>query len=455
MSDSFLAQFGEEETCTVSEYTRRIKRLLEGSVGPEWIKGEVSNFRRQASGHLYFSLKDEGAQLPVVMFRGNAAGLDFELDNGVEIVVYGELSVYEPHGRYQLIARSAIASGQGRLHREFERLKKKLFEEGLFDKERKRPLPLAPQRVAFITSPSGAAIQDFIRILKRRGWGGRLTVIPAKVQGIEASRSLRNALAFALRLGCFDLIVIGRGGGSLEDMWCFNDETLARALAASPIPTISAVGHEIDFSLTDFVSDIRAETPSAAAELISSAYIECFNRIEYARETLVDRAEDGIALCRRTLGDYSTRLQAVAPQRSLETAKLRIDELSSRLLSAVTREMSRAKGAANQSKLAFGRLRPDRVAAEQRQRLNELAKRKLDNIDRTLVQIRHRLSESSGKFQSLSPKATLKRGYAILSQEDGKTITSVAELPSRNRLRATLSDGEKWLCIDRSEPESS
>ena len=146
MSDSFLTQFGEEETCTVSQYTRRIKRLLEGSVGPGWIKGEVSNFRRQASGHLYFSLKDEGAQLPVVMFRGNASGLDFDLDNGVEIVVYGELSVYEPHGRYQLIARSAIASGQGRLHREFERLKKKLYEEGLFDKEHKKLLPLAPPK---------------------------------------------------------------------------------------------------------------------------------------------------------------------------------------------------------------------------------------------------------------------------------------------------------------------
>lgn len=451
MSDSFLSQFGEEETSTVSEYTRRIKRLLEGSVRPEWIKGEVSNFRRQASGHLYFSLKDEGAQLPVVMFRGNAAGLDFDLDNGVEIVVYGELSVYEPHGRYQLIARSAIASGQGRLHREFERLKKKLFEEGLFDQERKKSLPLAPLRVAFITSPSGAAIQDFIRILKRRKWGGRLTVVPAKVQGVGAARSLMDALSLVLKLDCFDLIVLGRGGGSLEDMWCFNDEKLARSLANSPIPTVSAVGHEIDFSLTDFVSDIRAETPSAAAELISSAYLDCISRIEYVRDSLVDNVEDGIALNRRNLGDWATRLQAVAPQRSLETAKLRIDELSSRLLSAVTREMSRAKGAVVQSKLAFGRLRPDRVANEYKQRLNELSKRQLDSVERKLVEDRHRLSEIGGKFQSLSPKATLKRGYTILSQEDGKTITSVVEMSAAKRLRATLSDGEKWLRID--EPE--
>ena len=450
MSDSFLAQFGEEETCTVSEYTRRIKRLLEGSVGPEWIKGEVSNFRRQASGHLYFSLKDEGAQLPVVMFRGNASGLDFDLDNGVEIVVYGELSVYEPHGRYQLIARSAIASGQGRLHREFERLKKKLFEEGLFDKEHKKPLPLAPRRVAFITSPSGAAIQDFIRILKRRGWSGRLTVVPAKVQGLDASNSLQDALSLVLKVGGFDLIVLGRGGGSLEDMWCFNDEMLARALSISPIPTISAVGHEIDFSLTDFVSDVRAETPSAAAELISSAYIDVVSRIEYARDTIVDQAEDGIALSRRNLGDWATRLKAASPQRSLETAALRIDELSSRLLSVLTRELSQAKGELNQSKLAFGRLRPDRVASEYRLRINELAKRILDRMERKLALARHGLIETSGKFQSLSPKATLKRGYAILSEEDGETISSVASLSKSKRLRATLSDGETWLRVDKS-----
>ena len=450
MSDSFLTQFGEEETCTVSQYTHRIKRLLEGSVGPGWIKGEVSNFRRQASGHLYFSLKDEGAQLPVVMFRGNASGLDFDLDNGVEIVVYGELSVYEPHGRYQLIARLAIASGQGRLHREFERLKKKLHEEGLFDKERKKPLPLAPRRVAFITSPSGAAIQDFIRILKRRGWSGRLTVVPAKVQGLDASNSLQDALSLVLKVSGFDLIVLGRGGGSLEDMWCFNDDMLARALSISPIPTISAVGHEIDFSLTDFVSDVRAETPSAAAELISSAYIDVVSRIEYARDTLVDQAEDGIALSRRNLGDWATRLKAASPQRSLETAALRIDELSSRLLSVLTRELSRAKGELNQSKLAFGRLRPDRDTSEYRLRINELAKRIFDRMERKLALARHVLIERSGKFQSLSPKATLKRGYAILSEEDGETISSVASLSKPKRLRATLSDGETWLRVDKS-----
>ncbi len=451
MSDSFLAQFGEDETLTVTAFTRRIKRLLEGSIGPEWIKGEVSNFRRQASGHLYFSLKDENAQLPVVMFRGNAAGLDFPLDNGVEIVVFGELSVYEPHGRYQLIARSAIASGQGRLHREFERLKKKLFDEGLFDAARKKPLPLAPRNVAFVTSPSGAAVQDFIRILKRRGWAGRLTVIPAKVQGTDASASLRNGLRMALALGGFDLIVLGRGGGSLEDLWCFNDEALARAVAASSVPTISAVGHEIDFSLTDFAADIRAETPSGAAELISSAYIECVNRIELAREALDESARERLDANRREVSDWKARLQAVAPQRSVETAKLRIDELSSRLRLALGDEVSRAKGRLNERKLVFGKLRPDRVASVFRQRLNDLAKRQDDVWERTLVRVRHQLSEAGTKFASLSPNATLKRGYAILSREDGKTLTSIVEVSQSKRVRATLSDGDQWLKVDSAE----
>jgi exodeoxyribonuclease VII large subunit len=328
--NSFLEQFGDGEASSVTEYTRRIKRLLEGSFGPEWIRGEVSNLRKQASGHLYFSLKDENAQLPVVMFRGSASGLDFEIHDGMELLIYGELSVYEPHGRYQLIARGAIESGQGRLHREFERLKKKLLAEGLFDKERKRSLPEFPRHIGFITSPSGAAVQDFIRILKRRGWTGRLTVFPAKVQGRDAAQSLIRSLAIAMRLPGLEVLVVGRGGGSLEDLWCFNDESFARALAESPVPTISAVGHEIDFALSDFVADVRAETPSAAAELISSSFLEFLDRLEASREFMFQAMESGLEEARRSLGDMHARLRAVAPQRTIETAKLKLDELVSR-----------------------------------------------------------------------------------------------------------------------------
>lgn len=449
MSDSFLAQFGDEEARTVTEYTRSIKRLLEGSFGPEWIRGEVSNFRRQASGHLYFSLKDEGAQLPVVMFRGNASGLSFDLDNGSEVMIYGELSVYEPHGRYQLIARAAIEAGQGRLHREFERLKKALFEEGLFDPDRKKPLPVAPRKIAFITSPSGAAIQDFIRILKRRGWRGQLSVIPAKVQGKDAAASLRSALDRVLTMGGYDVVVLGRGGGSLEDLWCFNDESLARDVAASPIPTISAVGHEIDFSLTDFASDIRAETPSAAAELISSAFLESMDRLDYARGAIDSSAEETLEDLRRVLAERLIRLKAVSPQRRFENAKLRTDELSIRLGAALSAHVSESRNRLSQAYALLGGLRPERFAQERRQRLSDLRMQAVFISESALAEARHSLSEFGSRLRMLHPDSTLKRGYAMLSEEDGALIQSVKQVERSKRIKATLADGETWL-----EPES-
>ncbi len=445
MSDAFLSQFGDDEASTVSEFTRRIKRLIEGSFGPSWVRGEVSNFRRQSSGHLYFTLKDAGAQLPAVMFRGNAAGLEFELDNGAEVLVFGELSVYEPHGRYQLIARAVVDAGQGRLHREFERLKKRLFDEGLFDSERKKALPPAPRRVAFVTSPSGAAVQDFVRILKRRGWAGSLTVIPAKVQGVGAAKTLLEGLDLALRMGGFDVVVIGRGGGSLEDLWSFNDERLARAVAASPLPVVSAVGHEIDFSLTDFVADVRAETPSAAAELISSAYIESLDRLEYARDSLVDFAEDGLADRRRLLEQWSLRLQASSPQRSLESSQLRTDELSSRLDAAFSQQAARLRRRLNVAQIGYSGLRPDRVVSRMRQSLSDLRQRAELLLERRLTASKHELSEAASTLHSISPKATLKRGYTILSNAKGDVVHSVQDIKESDRLKATVSDGETWL----------
>ena len=427
MSRSSGLQFGEEEAHTVSSFTREIKRLLEGSLKAGWIKGEVSNFRRQASGHLYFSLKDESAQLPVVMFRGNAVGLGFELDNGVEILVYGEISVYEPHGRYQLIARAATQAGHGKLHREFERLKRKLLEEGLFDKDRKRPLPAAPRSIAFITSPSGAAVQDFMRILKRRGWLGRLVVLPAKVQGADAADTLLEGLITAERLDCFDVIVVGRGGGSLEDLWCFNDERLVRALAASTIPVISAVGHEIDFTLSDFAADLRAETPSAAAE----------------------HWDDRLSNYRRDLRDWAARIRAVAPERRLEFARLKIDEMASRIETTMTREIAKARRRFGDSRGVFGKIRPERFLSDCRQRLRLLDERNRRELDRRLSVLKQRFIELGTELRAIGPDATLKRGYSILAREDGSVIASVSDLSESERVRATLADGESWLIPER------
>src|SRR6478735_4457457 len=271
---------------TVTEFTRRVKDLLKGGLPPGWVRGEVSNLRAQASGHVYFSLKDAGAQLACVLFRGDAARQSVKLRDGLQVVAYGEVDVYEARGQYQFIVRALIDDGAGRLQQELERLKQQLAAEGLFAPENKMPLPLRPRTVGFITSGTGAAVQDFIRILTRRGWTGRLVVLPARVQGEGAAAELAAMIRTAEALAIFDLIVIGRGGGSIEDLWAFNEEPLVRAVAVCGVPIISAVGHEIDFTLCDFAADVRAETPSAAAELISSNYLAMVERVTRAGEVL-------------------------------------------------------------------------------------------------------------------------------------------------------------------------
>ena len=291
---------------TVTEFTRRVKLVLEGGVDACWVKGEVSNLRVQPSGHVYFSLKDAGAQLSAVMFRMQAARQTVRIRDGLQVVAFGSVSVYEPRGQYQLVVKTLVDDGVGALQREYEALKRRLSEEGLFDAGRKKPLPQMPQTVGFLTSPSGAAVQDFMRILIRRGWKGRVVVLPSKVQGEGASAEMVDMLRLAVSLEIFDLIVIGRGGGSIEDLWAFNEEPLVRAVAACPVPTISAVGHEIDFTLCDFAADRRAETPSAAAELITSGFVDFSERTQAAGSAMAQAVEE-------TLGRARERVAMGAP----------------------------------------------------------------------------------------------------------------------------------------------
>ncbi len=286
---------------TVSEFTRRLKALIESGLAPCWVRGEVSNLRAQASGHVYFSLKDAGAQVSCVLFRGDAARLAAPLREATQVVVFGAAGVYEARGQYQLVVRVVVEDGVGRLQREFEALKRRLADEGLFAPERKRAIPLLPRCVGFITSPTGAAVQDFLRILTRRGWRGRVVVLPVKVQGEGAAAEMEAMLRLAGRLEIFDLLVIGRGGGSIEDLWAFNEEALVRAVAASTVPVISAVGHEIDFTLCDFAADVRAETPSAAAELISSAFVAFAERVARAGVARTAAVTGGVERARERL----------------------------------------------------------------------------------------------------------------------------------------------------------
>lgn len=408
---------------SVSEFTRRVKTLLESGIRPGWVRGEVSNLRAQASGHVYFSLKDAGAQLGAVLFRGDATRQTVKLRDGLQVVVYGEVSVYEARGQYQLIVRVVIDDGVGRLQREFEALKAKLAAEGLFAAERKKPLPTLPLTVGFITSPTGAAVQDFMRILIRRQWRGRVVVLPAKVQGEGAAAEMVAMLQTAEELGIFDLIVIGRGGGSIEDLWAFNEEPLVRAVAACNTPVISAVGHEIDFTLCDFAADVRAETPSAAAELITSHFVAALERARQADAGMTARIDAALERAAADLDHARSRLRLLTPAARLEQCHLRLDDFSNRLSGALRHSVQ---------------LR--------RQELADLRAGLAQHSPETRVQLEsHRLLSLWKRLQAASPASVLNRGFVILRDAAGQAVTRRAALRPGQALTGEFADGKQAL----------
>jgi exodeoxyribonuclease VII large subunit len=411
---------------SVSEFTRRVKTLLERGIRPGWVRGEVSNLRAQASGHLYFSLKDAGAQLSAVLFRGDAARQTVPLRDGLQVIVYGELNVYELRGQYQLIVRAVVEDGVGRLQREFEALKKRLAEEGLFAPEKKRPIPILPATVGFVTSPTGAAVKDFLRILTRRGWRGRVIILPAKVQGAEAASEMIGMLELAAGLGIFDLLVIGRGGGSIEDLWAFNEEALVRAVAGCPVPIISAVGHEIDFTLCDFAADVRAETPSAAAELISSEFVACMERAARAGASMSAAADRRLALSIERVDHSRSRLRLLAPAAQVERGWLRLDDLANRLAGSL-----RSAVHAPRQRLAEVRNRLERASPSQRlplsvQRLGSLRKR----------------------LRAASPASVLNRGFVVMRDEQGGPVVRRTGTRPGQRLSAEFADGKASVRVE-------
>lgn len=411
---------------SVTEFTRRVKVLLEGGIRPCWVRGEVSNLRAQASGHVYFSLKDAGAQLSAVLFRGDAARQSVKLRDGLQIVVYGEVSVYEARGQYQLIVRAVIEDGVGRLQREFEALKQRLAAEGLFEPAGKVPIPELPATVGFITSPTGAAVQDFIRILIRRGWRGRVVVLPAKVQGEGAAAEMVAMLEFAQQLGIFDLLVIGRGGGSLEDLWAFNEEPLVRAVAACTVPIISAVGHEIDFTLCDFAADVRAETPSAAAELVSSHFVAALERAAQARQRLGDAVDAALERAAERLDHARSRLRLLSPAAQVEQGHLRVDDLANRLGSALRSAVQGKRQTLTEMRTSWQRHAPDaRVQLES-----------------------HRLLSLWKRLQAASPVSVLNRGFIIIKDRAGQPVTRAAAVTPGQRLTAEFADGQRGLTAD-------
>jgi exodeoxyribonuclease VII large subunit len=410
----------EARPLTVTEFTRRVKAVLEGGIDACWVKGEISNLRVQPSGHVYFSLKDAGAQLSAVMFRAQAVRQTVKIRDGLQVVAFGEVGVYEPRGQYQLVVKTLVDDGMGALQREYEALKRRLAEEGLFEAARKKPIPQMPGVVGFVTSPTGAAVQDFVRILIRRGWRGRVVVLPSKVQGDGAAAEMVEMLRTAVGLGIFDLIVIGRGGGSIEDLWAFNEEALVRAVAACPVPTICAVGHEIDFTLCDFAADLRAETPSGAAELISSEFVRFAERTQSAGQAVDYALMDALGRARELVAHARSRLRLLSPSALVERGYLRLDDMTGRLGSALRSSLQVRRHA-----LAGAAARLDRSTPE------------------TRVQIEsHRLLSLYKRLHGASPLSVLNRGFAIMRDDQGRPITRRAGVASGQRLEAEFADGK-------------
>ena len=410
---------GNPRAISVTEFTRRVKDALAGAIPPCWVRGEISNLRAQASGHVYFSLKDAGSQVSAVLFRADAARQTVALRDGLQVTAFGQVSVYEPRGQYQLIIRAVIEDGEGRLQREFEALKRRLAAEGLFDNARKKPIPPMPATIGFITSPTGAAVQDFIRILLRRGWRGRLVVLPAKVQGEGAAAEMVAQLREAEALRIFDLLVIGRGGGSLEDLWAFNEEPLVRAVSACAVPVISAVGHEIDFTLCDFAADLRAETPSGAAELISSHFVNRADRVARASDALAQLADAQLARARERLASLRNHLRLLSPAAQIEQGHLRLDDISNRLASALQRAML---------------IKRQRFAAAQTAHAARSPETRVQMASQHLLGLWKRL-------QAASPASVLNRGFVIMRDEQNRPLSRRAAVRAGQPLAAEFADG--------------
>ena len=439
----------DRKVLTVSELTANIKELLETRFAAFWMQGEVSNLRRQSSGHCYFSLKDRDSQIGAVLFRGAAARQQLELRNGLEVLVYGEINVYPPRGAYQVIVRSVMESGKGCLQEAFERLKQQLASEGLFEAERKKPLPPLPATVGFATSSTGAALHDFISVLQRRGWNGRLIILPARVQGSEAAAELVAAIETAERMEAIELLVIGRGGGSMEDLWAFNEEPLVRAVAACRIPIISAVGHEIDFTLCDFAADWRAETPTAAAEWISSHFVECRNRLEMVQESMKGSVLNRFRQMVGCLELIQGRLQATSPRQTIEQHWLKLDDVTNRLVSSIREQLSAKRQQMTEARSELVALSPLNRLETAQLHLTQVQNRFWHAAQSTLDMFHQRMAMLAKRLHASSIESTLKRGFVLTEDTQGRPVTQKAGIHVDDTLVNCFTDGKVHVTVKK------
>jgi exodeoxyribonuclease VII large subunit len=442
---------------TVSELTRVVREILEGRIGEVWVQGEISNLRKQSSGHHYFTLKDDRAQISCVMFaRSYGAQSKIALSDGMQVQAYGLISVYEARGQYQLIVQLIQPRGQGLLQAKFEALKRKLQAEGLFETDRKRALPKFPRRIALVTSSSGAALQDMLNILKRRSPWLSILICPVRVQGEGAAAEISAMIDFisvqAAELKV-DLMVVGRGGGSLEDLWEFNEERVARSIYRSRIPIVSAVGHEIDFTIADFVADLRAPTPSAAAELVVPDIFALQGELVSRRSALDRLIRQALEIRRMHVRRLSEAPYFREPRRLIVERQQRVDQLEMRLLEIWKNVFQQRRSRIEKIVTFLSAFRPERWLQSKRgevagleMRLRRIAASKLDSH-------KSRLTEIANFLRLLGPRQTLERGYSITLDGDGNVVRSVQALRVGDPIRTKLAEGELTSLVQELQEE--
>ena len=443
----------EDKALSVTQLLRRMKNLLEVQIGETWVEGEVSNLRKQGSGHWYFSLKDEGAQISCAMFGARTKPGSAALVDGAKVRVFAEASVYEARGQLQIIVKKAELAGAGDLQARFEALKRKLHTEGLFDSARKNPIPAYPRAIGLITSGTGAALQDMLNVLTRRAPWVQPVLFPVRVQGRGAELEIAEAIRKMGEPEKFgfprcDVLIVGRGGGSIEDLWNFNEEVVARAIAACPIPIISAVGHEIDFTIADFVADLRAPTPSAAAELAVADGAELLARLGQMRRRIHRVMQERVSRYQTVMDSFRRGVLQRGSERLLREPMMRVDTARAQLSRAAKASLDSQASRLNEARMRHKACHPTRVIDRRLERLAELRARFEKATKDELAQRGERLERLRGLLRALGPESAFQRGFSITLTHDGKLVTSATTLKPGDRLRTKFADGETKSTVD-------
>ncbi|MEI7408278.1 exodeoxyribonuclease VII large subunit [Pectobacterium aroidearum] len=438
-----MSQFPSSAIFTVSRLNQTVRQLLEMEMGQIWLSGEISNLSQPSSGHWYFTLKDERAQVRCAMFRTSNRRVTFRPQNGQQVLIRATITLYEPRGDYQLLAESMQPAGDGLLQQQFEQLKQKLAAEGLFDQQFKQVLPSPAKQVGVITSASGAALHDILQVLQRRDPSLPVIVYPTSVQGADAPLQIVRAIELANQREECDVLIVGRGGGSLEDLWSFNDERVARAIFASHIPIVSAVGHETDVTIADFVGDLRAPTPSAAAELVSRNQLELLRQIQSQRQRLEMAMDYYLAQRNRDFTRLHHRLQQQHPQLRLARQQAQLVKLRQRLDDAMQQQLRQTSRRSERLQQRLMQQQPQTRIHRAQQRLQQLSYQMQSAVERQLNQNKQKLGIACSRLEGVSPLATLARGYNVTTAPDGKVLKNVTQITPGETLKTRLQDG--WV----------